>query len=75
LSTPPPAGTDEMTLTPVSAYGNLHFTTRDTSGDAIELDFSTDIIWNLKVESPSGNNLEENELEDMYMILGYEWED
>jgi hypothetical protein len=75
LSSPPPAGTDEMTLTPVSAYGNLHFTTRDTSGDAIELDFSTDIIWNLKVESPSGNNLEENELEDMYMILGYEWED
>ncbi|GAA0193468.1 hypothetical protein GCM10009122_56400 [Fulvivirga kasyanovii] len=75
LPEPPPAGADEMTLTPVATYGNLHFATRDTSGDAIELDFSADIIWNLKVESPSGNNLEVNELEDMYLILGYEWED
>lgn len=72
LPAPPPAGADQMTLTPVATYGNLHFATRDTSGDGIELDFSTDVIWNLMVESPSGNNLEERELEDMYLILGYE---
>ena len=75
LPAPPPAGADEMTLNPVSTYGNLHFATKDTSGDALELNFSTDIIWKIKVESPSGNNLEENEMEDMYLILGYEWED
>ena len=75
LPSPPPIGADEMTLTPVSKFGNLHFATRDTSGDSIELDFSTDIIWNLKIESPSGNNLVENELEDMFLILGYSWED
>ncbi|WP_175402791.1 hypothetical protein [Mangrovivirga cuniculi] len=53
----------------------MHFATRDTTGDIIELDFSTDIVWNLKIESPTGNNLEINELEDMYIVIGYEWED
>ena len=75
LPAPPPVGADQMILTPTSSFGNLHFATKDTSGDAIELDFSSEINWNLTVESPSGNNLTENELEDLYLIVGYEWED
>ena len=74
LSTPP-ADNDEMILTPVSAYGNLHYATKDTVGDDIELDFSADTVWHLRIESPTGDNLAENELQDMYLILGYEWED
>ena len=63
-----------MILTPVSAYGNLHYAPRNTSGDSIELDFSSDIIWNLQMMSPTGNNLKEGEIEEMYLILGYEWD-
>jgi len=75
LPSPPPPGADEMTLTPVSSYGNLHFATRDSSADSIQIDHSSDTIWNLKIASPSGNNLLENEIEDMYLVLGYEWND
>ncbi|MEM9546242.1 MAG: neuraminidase-like domain-containing protein [Bacteroidota bacterium] len=75
LPEPPPADANQMLLTPTSSFGNLHAGFKNTSDDSIELDFSSEIIWNLKVESPSGNNLTENELEDMYLILGYSWED
>lgn len=70
-----PEGSDEMTLKQDTSFGNLHFDTKDTSGEAIELDFSNEINWNLKVESPSDKNLEEKELEEMYLILGFEWKD
>lgn len=75
LPEPPPAGTDKMTLTTVAEFGNLHYASRDTPGDSIQLDFSTENIWKLKIESPSGNNLSDNELEDMNLVLGYEWAD
>ncbi len=74
LPTPPPVGSDEMILTEAISYGNLHHATKDTSGDSIELDFSVENIWNLEIESPSENNLEQDEIEDLYLILGYEWE-
>jgi len=62
-----------MILTKTSTFGYLHAATKDTSEEVIELDFSTAIIWRLKVESPTGNNLTEKEIEDIYLILGYEW--
>ncbi len=74
LPTPPPAGVNKMTLTQVTEYGNLHYAVKDTSADSISLDFSNDIFWNLIVESPTGNMLEDNEVEEFYLLLGYEWE-
>jgi len=77
LPTPiiPPQDADKMILTQVSTYGNMHFATRDTSGDSIILDFSEDIVWNLKIESPTNNNLTKNEIDDIYLVLEYAWED
>jgi|GEM_PF-402301 len=69
----PATNSDKMVLTKSDTYGNLHFDTRDTSEGPIELDFSDDIIWNLQITSPSGESLKSDELEDMYMVLGYEW--
>ncbi|MEM8999770.1 MAG: neuraminidase-like domain-containing protein [Bacteroidota bacterium] len=75
LPAPPPDGTDKMTLIPVSGYGNLHYDTKNTVADGIVLDFSSEIVWNLTIVSPTGTNLADNELEDLYVLLGYEWDD
>jgi len=75
LSSPPPPGSDEMVLTKTSTVGNLHFATKDASGDAIEPDFSDDVLWRLVIGSPSGINLEKDEIEDFYLLIGYEWSD
>ncbi len=74
LPSPPPAGSDSLTLTPVETYGNLHFAEKDTSSDSIILDFSTEITWSITIESPTGDQLSKDEIEDLYFILGYEWE-
>ncbi|MEW7277469.1 neuraminidase-like domain-containing protein [Aquimarina sp. 2201CG1-2-11] len=74
LPTPPPAGADEMILTQVAEYGDLHYGMKDTTVDNITLDFSGDILWDVTIESPTGNALAENEIEDFYVVLGYEWE-
>jgi len=69
-----PADNDKLVLTQVAEYGNLHYATRDTSGDGLELDFSSDVVWEMSVESPSGDALTEGEIGDFYLVLGYEWE-
>jgi hypothetical protein len=73
LPAPPPEKSDTMTLAPSQTYGNLHFAAKDTSGESITLDFETEIKWRLKVKSPAGKNLQPDEIEELIVILGYEW--
>ncbi len=79
LPEPPPADSNTMTLAPVNQYGGLHFSQKDNLG--IEL-VPTDppVKWQIKMTRPGGGNLQEDpvtkvmELEDLLLVLGYEWE-
>jgi len=81
LPEPPPAGANTMTLAPVNQYGGLHFSQRDVAALGIEV-VPTDppVKWQLKMTRPGGGNLQEDpvkkvmEVEDVLLVLGYEWE-
>ncbi len=68
-------GSVEMTLSPKAEYANAHFDTRNTSSEGILFDFIADTVLSLAVTSPSGNNLMKDELQDMFLIMGYQWGD
>ena len=68
-----PGAASALALNRVNEYGGLHFAARDTSGDTIEVG-ETATKWSLKMTPPGGGNLQENEVEDVLLILGYEWE-
>jgi hypothetical protein len=78
LSEPPPAGSNTMQLAPVNQYGGLHFSQKDVEIEIV----STDAVikWQLKMTRPGGGNLQQDpvkkvmEVEDMLLVLGYEWE-
>ncbi|MBO9382421.1 MAG: hypothetical protein J7482_08160 [Roseiflexus sp.] len=71
----PPAGSNKIELTRVNEYGGLHFGEKDVSASRITL-VSTDppVTWQLKMTHPGGGNLQEGEVEDLILVLGYEWE-
>lgn len=75
FSLPLPEEDSAMVLTSSATYGGLHYDTKNTAVNDLMLDFSEEIIWTLKVESPTGENLAAQELKDFYLILGYEWDD
>jgi hypothetical protein len=64
-----------MTLTPVNQYGGLHFGQKDVAASGIEV-VPTDspVTWQLRMARPGGGNLQDMEVEDILLILGYEWE-
>jgi hypothetical protein len=70
-----------MTLTPVNQYGDLHFSQKDVTPLGIEV-VPTDppVKWQIEMTGPSGENLQEDpvkktmEVEDVLLVLGYEWE-
>lgn len=70
-----PSGSDTMTLAPVNQYGGLHFSQKDATAVGIEL-VPTDppVNWQLTMTHPGGGNLQEEEVEDVILVLGYEWE-
>ncbi len=79
LSPPPPENSNSMTLAPSATYGGMHFAMKDTSNQNIELipeEASTK--WRLKLTRPGGGDLQTDdnnmEIEDLLMVLGYEWE-
>lgn len=76
LLEPPPADIDiKLEQSEGSeTYGNLHFAEKDTSGDSVELDFNVTNKWKFEITSPTGNNLQQNEMEELILIVGYEWE-
>jgi len=70
-------GEDEdvtIALAQSETYGNLHFAARDTTGDGIAVDFTAPQTWRLTIQSPTGNNLAVDELTDVFVVLGYEWD-
>jgi hypothetical protein len=75
MTPPPPDGSNTLTLTPIDPYGGLHFSQMDTSALGIEV-VSTDppVKWQMKITPPHAGNLEKDEVEDVILILGYEWD-
>jgi hypothetical protein len=69
LSTP-------MILTSNEQYGGLHFCQMDVPPPGIEIAPSEDpVTWQLTMTGPGGGNLQSAEVEQILMVLGYEWED
>ncbi|OEU69578.1 MAG: hypothetical protein BA863_17090, partial [Desulfovibrio sp. S3730MH75] len=74
-SPPASAGSDTMTLAPVNQYGGLHFSQNDVAAVGIEVVATAPLVkWQLKMTRPGGGNLQEDEVEDVLLVLGYEWE-
>jgi hypothetical protein len=71
----PPAGSNAMTLTPDNGYGGLHHGQSEVSAMGIEV-VTTDpqVTWQLQMTRPGGENLQASEVEDVLLVLGYEWE-
>ena len=63
----------EMSLAQNETYGGLHNVERNTSSETIEIDFSSENLWNLEVIAPTGEPLGEEELRDLLLILEYSW--
>lgn len=81
LLPPPPPGSDIMTLAKINQYGGLHFGQQDVSGSDISVaPTSPPLQWVLKMTRPGGGNLRkdsvtnEMEVEDLMLVVGYEWE-
>lgn len=79
----PPVGSDTMTLAPVNQYGGLHFSQKGDDQTPLGIEIvPTDppVKWQLEMTRPGGGNLQEDpvkkvmEVEDMLLVLGYEWE-
>lgn len=81
LPSPPPAGSNTMTLVKSKQYGGLHFGQKDIAAAGIEM-VPTDppASWSIRMTRPGGLNLTEDpvkkvmEVEDVILVLGYEWE-
>lgn len=81
-ATQPPAGTDKMTLAPVSQYGGLHFSQKDIAGFNIKIvpTPAPAAKWQLQMSTSNGSNLgagttkDTKEVEDLFLVIGYEWE-
>jgi hypothetical protein len=74
ILTPKSAEAVTMQLAKVNQYGGLHFGQKDVSG--LEGDWTlTDPqkVWELRMTGPNGN-LKATEVEDLFLVLGYEWE-
>jgi hypothetical protein len=80
LPAPPPAGSNTMTLAPATQYGGLHFNQKDLTALGIQVvPTAAPVKWQLKMTPPGGGNLREDplkkvmEVEDLLLVLGYEW--
>jgi len=78
VMTPPlPAQNAEantMTLAPVNQYGGLYFDQKDVAAEEIKI-VPTDppVTWQLRMTRPDDENLQDMEVEDVLLVLGYEW--
>jgi hypothetical protein len=67
---PPAQDPNKMTLAPVNQYGGLHFSQKDGLGIEVVLTVPP-IKWQLRMTRPDGEIIE---VEDLLLVLGYEWE-
>jgi hypothetical protein len=75
LTISPDATSLNQVLT-TSEYGNLLYSELypgTESPEDIEINFSNEINWRLRINLPSGGLLAENHIEDLYLILNYAW--
>jgi hypothetical protein len=65
-----------MTLIPVNQYGDLHFSQKgdDDAPLGIEVVLTDPPVkWQIKMTRPGGGNLQVAEIEDVLLVVGYEW--
>lgn len=75
LPAPPPSGSNKMSLPKLSEYGGLHVGQMNVATLGIEVVPAVQPIkWRLKMTRPGGGNLQVGELEDVLLVLGYEWQ-
>lgn len=77
LPEPPPDGSNTMTLTQVAQYGGLHFGQKGDNAAPLEIEMAlTDqpAKWQIKMTRPGGGNLQKDEVDEVLLVLGYEWE-
>ena len=77
-----PAGSNtmplKMPLAKVNQFGGLHFATKSKQDDQ-PLDITIDpsippVKWKIEMTPPHNGNLLKDEVEDVILVLGYEWE-
>jgi Tc toxin complex TcA C-terminal TcB-binding domain/Neuraminidase-like domain/Salmonella virulence plasmid 28.1kDa A protein len=66
-----PGGSSTLSLPKVNQYGGLHFGQKDVSGlEVVPTD--SPVLWQLQMTRPLGANLQDKEVEDLIMVLGYQ---
>lgn len=75
LPAPPPAGSNTMTLALVNQYGGLHFSQKGDDDAPLGIEV-VPVKWQIKITrpSPGGENLQVAEIEDVLLVVGYEWD-
>jgi hypothetical protein len=58
-------------LPTVNEYGGLHFGQKDFSGLEVTPNDPA-VLWQLQMTGPLGGNLQDKEVEDIIMVLGYQ---
>jgi Tc toxin complex TcA C-terminal TcB-binding domain/Neuraminidase-like domain/Salmonella virulence plasmid 28.1kDa A protein len=81
LPAPPPPGSNSISVVPVNQFGGLHFGQKDVAAQGIEITLTDPTVkWRLTMTRPGGGNLQQDptkkimEVEDMILVLGYEWD-
>jgi hypothetical protein len=77
---PPAPNPHELVMVPAAMYGGLHFAQKDVSAFDLEVSRSTAAVtWAITMVRPDGGRLRANpatntaEIDDLFLILGYEW--
>lgn len=77
---PPATDSHRMTLVPIAQYGGLHFSQKDVSALNVEVARANPpATWAIRMARPDGGNLQTDlvknvsEVDDLFLILGYEW--
>lgn len=70
----PPIGPEKMVLQLDEQFGSLFFSSRDISDMPVEIKSeNSPTIWKLKMSHAGGDNLLVNEVEDVFLVLEYQW--
>jgi hypothetical protein len=77
LPPPPPLPAPDPNAIPlvrVNQYGGLHFNQKDVSALTVEIQPGPSTKWQLRMKRPGNADLLPDEVQDVFLILGYEWD-
>jgi hypothetical protein len=82
VANPPlPGGSDTISIAPLEKFGGLHFGQIDSTASNVEvLPNSPAVTWRMRMTRPGGGDLQsdpatnEKEVQDLILIVGYQWE-